>query len=125
MPTIYEVKEQGITETPLLLFECELRSGATERWSTHRVEVDGQIYLPAIVATDAYDIRASAEQGIDALAKITVTLANADSHFSEIEQSIGLKGSKLLVKFLFFDLKNDVAATAASAIFRGVANPPD
>jgi len=125
MPTIYEVKEQAVTETPLLLFECELRSGVTERWSTHRVEVDGNTYLPAIVATNAYDVRASADEGIDALAKITVTLANADSHFSEIEQSVGLKGSKLLVKFLFYDLKSNVAATAAVAVFRGVANPPD
>ena len=125
MPTIYELKEQDVTETPLLLFECELRSGETERWSTHRVEVEGQVYQPAILSHNAYDIRASADEGIDALAKISVTLANADSHFSEIEKTVGFKGSKLLVKFLFFDVKNNVAATAASTIFRGVANPPD
>ncbi len=125
MSTIYEIKEQAVTETPLVLFECELRSGVTERWSTHRVIVDSQTYLPAIVNTNVYDIRASADDGIDALAKITVTLANADSHFSEIEKSVGIKGSKLTVKFLFFDLKSNVAATTASTIFRGVANPPD
>ena len=125
MPTIYELKEQAVTETPLLLFECELRSGVTERWSTHRVEVDGQVYEPAILSHNAYDIRAAADDGIDALAKISVTLANADSHFSEIDKTVGFKGSKLLVKFLFFDLKNNVAATPVAAIFRGVANPPD
>jgi hypothetical protein len=125
MKTIFELKEHEVTETPLLLFECELSSGVTERWSTHRVEVDGNVYQPAILKHNAYDIRASADEGIDALAKISVTLANADSHFSEIDRTVGFKGSKLLVKFLFFDLKNNIAATAASAIFRGVANPPD
>ncbi len=125
MPTIFELKEQAVTETPLLLFECELHSGVTERWSTHRVEVEGHIYEPAILRHNAYDIRASADEGIDALARMSVTLSNVDSHFSEIEQTVGFKGSKLLVKFLFFDLKNNVAATAAAAIFRGVANPPD
>ena len=125
MPTIFELKEQAVTETPLLLFECELHSGVTERWSTHQVEVEGHIYREAILKHNAYDIRSSADEGIDALARISVTLANADSHFSEIERAIGFKGSKLLVKFLFFDLKNNTAATAAATIFRGVGNPPD
>ena len=99
MPTIFELKEQAVTQTPLLLFECELHSGVTERWSTHQVEVDGHVYQPAILKHNAYEIRSSADEGIDALARISVTLANADSHFSEIEQAVGFKGSKLQVKW--------------------------
>jgi len=34
MSTIYELKEQAVTDTPLLIFDCVLPGGQTERWST-------------------------------------------------------------------------------------------
>ncbi len=35
---------------------------------------------------------------------ISVTLANADSHFSEIERETGFKGAQVTIRFLFYDL---------------------
>jgi hypothetical protein len=125
MATINELKEQSLTETPLLLFECQLPAGATERWSTHRVELDGQVYEARVLRHNLFEMRAGAEEGIDALAKVSVTLANADSHFSQIERNTGWKGSKVTVRFVFFDLKQGEAASEATVVFRGVANPPD
>jgi len=37
MSTIFELKEQAVTDTPLLLFDCVLAGGQKESWSTHRV----------------------------------------------------------------------------------------
>jgi hypothetical protein len=39
MQTIFELKEQAVTDTPLLLFDCLLADGRVEHWSTHGVSV--------------------------------------------------------------------------------------
>ena len=52
-------------------------------------------------------------------------LANADSHFSEIERATGWKGARLTVGFLFYDLRNNVPLTDATVVFQGICNPPD
>jgi len=44
MPTTYELKEQAVTDTPLLVFDCVLPDGRTEQWSTHRVTAGGAQY---------------------------------------------------------------------------------
>lgn len=125
MATIIELKEQSITETPLLLFECELATGAVERWSTNRVEVDGQTYEARVLRHDLFELRSGSDEGIDALARVSISLANADSHFSQIERNTGWKGSKVTIRFLFFDMKQGVAASESRVLFRGVADPPN
>ena len=60
-----------------------------------------------------------------ASAQITVTLANADSHFSEIERETGFKGAQVTIQFLFYDLVANAAASEARVVFQGIANSPD
>src|SRR6185295_12556092 len=48
-----------------------------------------------------------------------------DSHFSQIERSIGFKGAKITARFLFYDLRGDSAATDGIVLFQGIANPPE
>ncbi|MEK7406861.1 MAG: phage tail protein [Acidobacteriota bacterium] len=123
--TIAELKERSVTETPLLLFECALASGAVERWSTHRVSYSGEVYEARVVRHSVFELRSAAEEGIDAIAKITLILANADSHFSQIERNTGFKGSKVTVRFVFFDVKGGAAASESVVVFQGTANAPD
>jgi hypothetical protein len=125
MASIYEVKGREITETPLLLFECELPSGAVERWSTHTVEFAGHTYAARVLRHDDFEIRAASEDGVDAVSRASIVLANADSYFSQLQRNIGLKGSKLQVSFVFFDLSAERAASEAIVVFRGICNPPD
>jgi len=125
MPTIFEMKEQEVLETPILLFDCELRNGQHEYWATHQVTFAGNLYLATLVDHSQFDLRAQSEDGIDATAKISLTLANTDSRYSQIERSIGWKGAKLTVRFLFFDMKNDVAVSEDAVLFRGIANAPE
>ncbi|MBM3787580.1 MAG: hypothetical protein FJW30_24760, partial [Acidobacteria bacterium] len=125
MPTIFEIKEQEILETPILLFDCELRSGQHEYWATHEVTFAGNVYLPTLMEHSQFDVRAQSEDGIDAAARISVSLANTDSRYSQIERTTGFKGAKLTLRFVFFDVKAGTAATEAEVLFRGVANAPE
>ncbi len=125
MPTIDDLKELEAPVTPLFLFDCVLRSGSVERWATHAVTVGGNAYAARLLKHNLFELRAAADDGLDGSAKISVTLANADSHFSEIEREVGFKGAQITITFLFFDLAVNAAATESRVIFRGVANPAD
>ena len=125
MPTAFQVKEQAVTDTPLLLFDCQLQGNQSESWSTHQVAVAGTTYQARVVQHNLYEIQTSSDQGVDAIPKISISLANADSHFSELERSVGFKGALLTVSFVFFDLKAGNPTTATITLFKGIFNPPD
>ena len=122
MPTIEDLKEQEAPTTPLFLIECTLKSGATERWGTHAATFNGNDYAARVLRHNLFELRASADEGLDGAPKITLTLANADSHFSEIERQTGFKGAQLTITFLFYDLAANVAASDSRVVFRGVGS---
>jgi hypothetical protein len=125
MQTVFELKEQPVTDTPLLLFDCVLANGQTEHWCTHGVTVGSLTYLARVLQHSAFDIQTASDQGIDGSPRISLLLANVDSHFSEIQQSCGWKGAKLTVGFVFYDLRNLTPLTDTVVIFQGICNPPD
>ncbi len=124
MATINEIKEQNTTETPLLLFDCVLNSGAVERYSTHAVTVNGQQYAARVLRHDFFEMQGGAADGIDATSKISMWLANADSHFSEIERNVGWKGTRITASFVFYDMSQRQAASEVQTVFQGVADAP-
>jgi hypothetical protein len=125
MQTIFDLKENAVTDTPLLVFDCVLPDGRTEKWSTHRVTVGGGTYEARVLQHNIFEIQTASDQGVDGIPRISILLANADSHFSEIERAGGWKGARLKVGFLFYDLRNDVPLTDSSILFQGICNPPD
>lgn len=125
MPTVYDLKQAEITETPLFLFSCGLRDGSVQYWSTHNVAVGGNQYAARVLSHNAFDLRASFDEGLDGNNKLSINLANADSHFSQTERSVGFKGARVTVQFVFFDLTNNTAVTTPMMIFQGVANSPE
>jgi hypothetical protein len=125
MPTIDDLKELEAPPTPLFLFDCVLSSGATERWGTHAVTFNTNSYGARLLKHNLFELRASSTDGMDGSAKISVTLANADSHFSQIERETGFKGAQVTIQFLFYDLVANAPASEARVVFRGIANPAD
>ena len=117
MPTIDELKEQPAPATPLFLFECTLRNGSVERWGTHAAAFNGHDYDARLLKHNLFELAAAAED-----TRVSVTLANADSRFSEIEREIGFRGAQVNVSFLFYDLTAHEAASEARVVFRGIAN---
>src|ERR1035441_9527192 len=86
MQTIFDLKEQAVTDTPLLLFDCVLSDGTTEHWSTHGVTVGGVAYSARVLGHNVFELQASSDQGANGVPNISLVLANADSHCSEIER---------------------------------------
>ena len=125
MPTIFQHKEQTATETPMLLFDCVLRNGEIERWSTHALVVEGATYLPRVLRHNLFEMQTASSLGVDAIPKVSITMANADSHFSEIERAVGWKGASITIRFLFFKLKDGTPETESLILIKGVSNPPD
>jgi hypothetical protein len=125
MDTIANLKEQTVAGTPLLLFDATLVNGQTEHWSTHQVTVNNQLYSARVLKHNLFQIQTASEQGIDAVPKLSLTLANADSHFSQIESEVGWKGAKLAATFLFYDLVNGGPASESMMLFQGILNAPD
>ena len=125
MPTIHEIKEQELLETPVLLFECEFRNGQRQFWATHQVTVEGTLFEARLLDHTGFDIRAYSEDGVDASAKVSLVLANADSRYSQLERAVGFRGSRLHVRFVFFNLASNAPASEALTIFRGSGNAPD
>ncbi len=125
MPTIQEQKNLEVTGMPILLFQCELVSGQTEFWSTHTVDVAGQVYSGRVLRHNLFDLRASADEGIDSLSKVSITLANVDSYFSQIERQFGFKGARVTVRFVFVDPFTGEAESDTTTIFKGISNPPE
>ena len=125
MQSVYDAKEQPVTDAPVVIFDCVLRGGQAEHWSTHGLAVGGTVYEARVLQHSSFQIQTASEQGVDGSPTISVLLANADSHFSEIEQASGFKGSQLTVAFLFFDLKNGVPLTDSTVVFQGICGPPD
>ena len=125
MLTIHEMKELEILETPVLLFDCELRNGQHQYWATHQVTFEGNLYDARLIEHTGFDIKAYSEDGIDTSAKVSVVLANADSRYSQVERGVGFKGSRMTARFVFVNLATGAASTEAITIFRGIGNSPD
>ncbi|MBC8164667.1 MAG: hypothetical protein H7Y20_02210, partial [Bryobacteraceae bacterium] len=125
MDTIYQIKSREITETPLFLFACTLASGVVERWSTHKLNAGEEEYAARVLRHNLLEFSSAAEDSIDAVSRVALTLANADAHFSQIQRAIGFKGAKLIVEFVFADLKSGAPASEGIVIFRGICDPPD
>src|SRR5260370_23834448 len=125
MKTIFDLKEQAVTATPLLLFDCTLSNGQTEPWSTHALSVGGVAYTARVLGHNVFELQASSNQGSDGVRKIALVLANADSHCSEIERATGWKGARLTAGLVFYDLRNAAPLTDRTVIFQGICNPPD
>lgn len=125
MTDIFTAKQQEVTDTPLFLFDCTLKDGSAERWSTHAVTFEGHSYRARVLSHNMSDIRTSLDDGADGAARVSLTLANADSYFSQIEWNTGWKAARLVVRFVFFDLVKKAPSTDAVTVFQGIASAPD
>ncbi len=125
MQSVYELKEQAVTDTPVLIFDCTLCDGTAEHWCTHAITLNGTAYDARVLEHSAFEMQTASDQGVDGSPRISIVLANADSHFSEIERSRGWKGARLTVGFLFYDSRNQQPSSETVVLFQGICNPPD
>ncbi|MBV9500322.1 MAG: hypothetical protein JO138_13195 [Acidobacteriaceae bacterium] len=125
MGTINSIKQLAEADTPLLFFNCILPSGDPEFWCTHATQFNGNQYAARILKYDLFDLQLSADDAMDGISQLSLTLANADSALSQLNSVIGFKGSQLTVYFAFADLTTGSITTESTVLFRGVASDPD
>lgn len=125
MGTINQIKQLAEADTPLLFFQCVLPSGDTEYWGTHSIIFNGQAYSARVLKHNLFDLQLSADDAMDGISQLAVTLANADSVLSELNSVVGFKGSELTVFFAFADLPSLTITTESTVLFRGVSGDPD
>lgn len=125
MGTINAIKQLPEADTPLLFFNCVLPSGDLEFWCTHNIQFNGDSYEARVLKYDLFDLQLSADDAMDGISQLSLTLANADSRLSQVNRAIGFKGSQLTVYFAFADLMTGTITTESTVLFRGVAGNPD
>lgn len=125
MGTINVVKQLPETDTPLLFFQCVMPSGDTEYWCTHAINFNGNTYSARVLKHNLFDLQLSADDAMDGITQLSITLANADSALSQLNAAIGFKGSQLTVFFAFADLTTLAITTENTVLFQGVAGDPD
>lgn len=125
MSTINIAKEMAEADSPLLLFECLLPNGGYQRFSTHRIAFNGNMYSARVLKHNLFTLQLSADDAMDGMAQLSLTLANADSALSQIQSATGWKGAQLTVYFVFADLVAGAATTESTILFRGIAGDPD
>jgi putative tail protein len=125
MGTINQIKQLAETDTPLLFFQCTLPSGDIVYWSTHSIQFNGQSYAAKVLKHNLFDLQLSADDAMDGISQLSLTLANADSTISQLDAAIGLKGSQLTVYFAFADLPSLTITSESTVLFRGIAGDPD
>ena len=103
--TIDQLKEQETAPTPLFLFDCVLRNRVWWNVGVRMRHPSAETLIRrALIKHNLNQLRSYSDAGLDGSAKVDVTLANADSHFSEIERATGFRGSQVTIQFLFYDL---------------------
>lgn len=125
MPTINQIKQYAEADTPLLFFQCVLPGGQTEYWSTHAITFNGQAYSARVLKHNVFELQLSGDDAMDGVSQLSLTLANADSYLSQIEQKTGFKGTQLTLYFAFADLPSGTITTESTILFRGIAGDPD
>lgn len=125
MQSAFTAKELLTGDTPVFLFECTLADGTLQNWSSQTILWNGNQYTGRVLRHNLFEAQIASDTQVGGAPRLSFELANADSHFSEIEQQTGFKGSQLIVRSLFIDATTGQASTDALVVFRGLMNPPD
>ncbi|MBI3209236.1 MAG: hypothetical protein HYZ37_10105 [Candidatus Solibacter usitatus] len=111
MPSLYEIKESEVADTPVVLLEVEEGNGYKHYWSTHEVVQNAHSYQARVLRHDAFDLSGG---------RVSVTLAHTDSALSR-----AWKGAQLIARFAFFDLTTGLATSEIRTLFRGICSGVD
>jgi len=126
MATINDIKNSPVSDTPLLFFQCVLPGGAaTQYWCTHTIRFNEADYSPRVLQHNLFDLALSADDAMDGISQVSLTLANADNYVSELNTVLGFKGAQLTVYFAFADLSTLTITTESTVLFRGIGGDPD
>ena len=130
---INAAKELAVTYQPLLLAEITLSDGVTKlRLCSHGLrnadggfQYGGYDWLPRIMNQDVAATQALSEQGIDQTPNVTLQIADPDKFvWLNYEQAKGLKGARMKLLFVFWNVGQNDFSSDSVVKFVGVCNAP-
>lgn len=125
MSTIAELKELEQAETPLVLFDITFEDATTRHFSTVACTVGGTDYEERVARHNLFEVQSYSEEGLDRIPRITLVLMNADSQMSQLDNSKGFKGARVVATFLFLVSVGASVSSDTLVPFRGVLNAPE
>jgi hypothetical protein len=125
MTNIEVMKEQQVTATPVLLFDCRFADGSVERWATHKVQAEGHDYEARVVSHGTFELRLPGDDTVDRAGRVSLIVSNTDGRISQLDRTKGFKGAKLVVRLAFFELETGELATPIEAVYSGVGQPAE
>jgi hypothetical protein len=102
-----------------------LADGTQEHWSTQAVVLGQTHYAARLSKNNFFESQTASDQSVDSMPRLVLELANADSHFSELERSVGFKGALITATFVFMDLAGGTPTTDTKVVFQGILNPAE
>ena len=135
LTTINVAKELRLAYQPLLLAELFLYDGKTTlRLASENLDSTqggfkyaGKDWMPRLKEQTLGALQSVGDNGIIQLPQVTVTLADADKLIwseYELPDGKGLKGAKVVLKFVFWDPDTATFSSDEQVKFVGVANAP-
>lgn len=137
LSTILVEKENRLAAQPLCLAELTLvDDGLTVlRLSSENLDstegghqYGGHDWIPRLMKQSLGALQSVAANGIIQAPQVTLQIADADGEIwnqYEVPDGLGLKGAKLVVKFVFWDPDTNSFSTNEKVVFVGVCNAPD
>lgn len=132
LTTINVAKEQRISYQPLLLAEITFVDGTVLRLASENLDLteggnqfEGHDWKPRILTQDLAAIQSVSDNGILQSPQVSLGLADADKFlWSQYELTIGFKGAKMRLLFVFWDSGTDTFSSDVQVKFVGICNPP-
>jgi len=95
------------------------------RASTTGIQWDGNDYIPRLLDAGTAAIQAMSSLGVDVIPTLTLKIADSDRTIWEnYEKAKGLTGSLVIVRFVFYDIVNQVFSSDSIVKFIGIAEAP-
>ena len=138
LTTINAAKDLALAYQPLLLVEIgPFRDDLSSMLylSTENLDstdggfaYEGHDYRPRVLNQDVGSIQAVSDNGIVQSPSITLELADPDNFLwstYEIPDTMGFKGVKVVLRFVFWDAGTSTFSTDSRTVFVGICNPPN
>lgn len=125
MQDLNVLKEERRPGTPLFLFECRCSPTQVLYWSSHAVTVDGNAYEARVIDHTALEYRMATGEESAFAPRIYIRLANADQALSGLVSEQLWKGAEITIRFVVYDLWQDVQSCESMVMLRGSVNAPD
>lgn len=125
LTTINTAKESARGYQPLCLADIVCKDGAALHVSTHPVTYNSVVYAPRVMGQNLDPIQALSDQGVDVPPAVKLTLADADKTLYQFHRAHNIKGARITLTFVFYDVAAGTFSSDVVLPFVGRCDKPE